>query len=210
MAEWPAGRLVSQHSVLSIPADVTPGRADLTLTVVGHDGQPWKFNKSQHLTLGSVVIEERPVMRQLPDGVMPIQVHFSDQVGGTGDEIVLRGYRTAGEAQPGGRLVLDYAWQAQTQPTRIYSVFNHLFSADGRRISQADGWPQGGLVLTTQWLPGEYVRDSHTLEIPADAPPGPYLLVVGLYDAATGERLHAFVDEQPLPNNQWPLPIGDE
>jgi hypothetical protein len=63
------------------------------------------------------------------------------------------------------------------------------------------------VVLTSQWRPGEYVQDSHTLEIPADAPPGPYLLAVGLYDAATEERLSASQNGHPLPADQLLVPI---
>jgi hypothetical protein len=65
-------------------------------------------------------------------------------------------------------------------------------------------------VLTNQWQPGEYVQDSHAIDIPTDAPPGPYILAVGLYDAASGERLSAFLDGEPLPGDQWQLRIGTE
>ncbi len=208
--EWPSGRLVSLPTVLSIPPDAAPGRADLTLSVVGPDGQPWTIAGDQYLTLGALTIEERPILRRLPASLTTVQVDFADAVSGTGDQIGLRGYRVDGQAEPGGRLELTYGWYSSSQPTRIYSVFNHLLTTDGQRIAQADGWPQNGAVLTNQWQPGEYIQDSHTLEIPADAAPGPYHLVVGLYDAASGERLYAFLDGRPLPNNQWQLQIGGE
>jgi hypothetical protein len=63
------------------------------------------------------------------------------------------------------------------------------------------------VVLTSQWRPGEYIQDSHKLEIPADAPPGPYLLAVGLYDAATEERLNASQNGRSLPSDQLLVPI---
>ena len=62
-------------------------------------------------------------------------------------------------------------------------------------------------MLTTQWQPGEYIEDSYTLAIPADAPPGPYTLYVGLYDAATNERQPAFLDGQRLPQDRVPVSL---
>jgi len=208
-SHWSAGRLVSLPTALSIPPDAASGHADLTLEILGPDGQPWRVDGDQHLILGELTIEERPFLRRLPRDLTAVTVDFVAV--STGDEIGLRGYRIDGELQPGGRLDLNYAWYALSQPGRVYSVFNHLFAADGQRVAQIDGWPQNGLVLTKQWRQGEYIRDSHTLEIPADVPPGPYQLVIGLYDAATGERMHLSRGGQPLLEDQWvvPLDIGN-
>jgi hypothetical protein len=207
VVEWSSGRLISLPAALSIPSDASPGRADLTLAVLDRDGQPWTIAGHQQLTLESLAIEERPRLWRLPNDLTSVQVDFRDAVGSSGDRIGLRGYRVDGKARPGGRLTLNYGWYAMSHPSRIYSVFNHLLTPEGQKITQADGWPQGGAVLTSQWQPDEYVRDSHTLEIPDDAPPGPYLLAVGLYDAATGERLQVTQNGQSLPNDQWLLTL---
>jgi mannosyltransferase len=210
VSQWRAGRLVSNPIALVIPADAPPGPAELALSVHGPDDQPWKYDGKEWLTLASLTIEERAIEKKLPAGLERVEVDYADAVSDTGDEIGLRGYRVEGAAQPGGRLELTYGWHALSHPTRIYSVFNHLLTADGQKIAQADGWPQDGMVLTNQWQPGEYVQDSHAIDIPSDAPPGPYILAVGLYDAASGERLSAFLDGEPLPGDQWQLRIGTE
>jgi len=194
--DWSPGRLVSLPVVIQIPTDAAPGRAELTLTVLGPDGQAWAVEGNQHLTLGTLTVEERAMLRQLPNGLTSVQVDFGDQIG-------LRGYRIEGEARPGGQLELNYAWYALRRSDKQYAVFNHLLTPEGQPITHVDGWPQDGVVLTKQWRPGEYIPDSHTLEIPADAPPGPYLLAVGLYDAVSEERLQAVYEGQPLPNDQW-------
>ena len=49
--------------------------------------------------------------------------------------------------------------------------------------------PAAGARPTTGWLPGEIIRDIHTLTVAPDAPPGRYALEVGMYDPASGERL---------------------
>jgi hypothetical protein len=89
-------------------------------------------------------------------------------------------------------------------------VFNHLVAADGTLVAQVDGWPQEGRMLTIQWQAGEYIEDGYLLEIPADAPPGPFTLHVGLYDAATDERQPAFLDGQHLPGDRVPIPLPGE
>jgi hypothetical protein len=113
-----------------------------------------------------------------------------------------------GDARPGGQLRLEYAWYARTRPTAIYAVFNHLVDGNGTLVGQADGWPQEGRMLSIQWRPGEYIEDSYTLAIPPDAPPGPYVLYVGLYNAANAERQPAFLDGQRLPGDQLPIALN--
>jgi hypothetical protein len=152
--------------------------------------------------LFDITVERRPVLRRLPDGLTPIQVDFGDEVG-------LRGYRVEGDPRPGGHVRLTYAWYAKTHPTAIYAVFNHLVDADGAVVAQVDGWPQDGQMLTTQWQVGEYVEDGHGLTIPPDAPPGPYTLYVGLYNAANNERQPAFLNGQRVPEDRVPIPVDE-
>jgi len=203
----PPGRLVSLPVALVLPPDAPTGPAQVTLEVLGPDGSPWPTTRgASTFSLFNITVENRPVLQRLPDGLTPIQADF----GPYGNEVGLRGYRIEGNPCLGGQLQLTYAWYAKTRPTAIYAVFNHLMTADGTVAAHADGWPQEGRMLTTQWQAGEYVEDSHTLVIPSDAPPGPYTLYVGLYDAATNERQPAFQDSQRLSDDQVPIPLPDE
>ncbi len=200
-AETPEGRLLSQPVALELPPDAPPGPARVTLEVVGPEGEPWPLQgeKRTVVELFRFTIEGRPRLRRLPSGLTPIEADFGAQIG-------LRGYRIEGDARPGGVLRITYAWYALRQPEAIYAVFNHLIASDGSIAAQVDGWPQEGRLLTTQWQPGEYIEDHYTLRIPADAPPGPYTLYVGLYRADTGERLPALQAGQRLPEDRLPLP----
>jgi len=198
-----SGRLVTLPVALVLPPDAPTGPAQVTLEVLGPDGSLWPVaGGGSTLSLFDIIIDDRPVLLRLPARLTPIQADFGDEVG-------LRGYRVEGNPRPGGQLHLTYAWYAQTRPTAIYAVFNHLIAADGTLVAQADGWPQEGRMLTIQWQAGEYIEDSYTLVIPPDAPPGPYTLYVGLYDAATGERQPAFQDSQRLPDDRVPVPLPD-
>ena len=203
---WDFGRLVTLPISVMLPSDAPPGPAQVTLQVLGQNDFPWTTTGGDStFSLFNITIKDRPVLRRPPGGLTPIEADFGDEVG-------LRGYRVAGDPRPGGQLRIAYAWYARARPTAIYAVFNHLETAAGAPVAQADGWPQEGRMLTTQWRPGEYVEDSYTLTIPDDAPPGPYVLYVGIYDAATNERRPAFLDGQRLPADQLPIPLpaGDE
>ena len=203
-AVWLSGRLVTLPTALTLPPDALTGPAQVTLQVLGPDGVLWPTTEgTSSFSLFNVTVESRPVLRQVPASLAPIQADFGAEVG-------MRGYLVEGSPLPGGQLYLTYAWYARTRPTAIYAVFNHLTASDGALVAQADGWPQEGRMLTTQWQPGEYIEDSYTLAIPADAPPGPYTLYVGLYDAATNERQPAFQDGQRLPEDRVPVPLPGE
>ena len=56
-------------------------------------------------------------------------------------------------------------------------------------MAQGDGPPVQGRYPTTAWAAGETFDDAHSLNLPATLPPGPYSLLVGLYDPVDGRRL---------------------
>jgi hypothetical protein len=89
---------------------------------------------------------------------------------------------------PGSPLEVTLHWHALETPDRNYHVFVHLLDAYGAIRAQDDGPPAEGQAPTLGWLPGEYVRDPHRLELPLDLPQGVVRLRVGLYDPVTQER----------------------
>jgi hypothetical protein len=201
---WPSGRLVTLPTTVMLPPDAPTGRAQVVLEVLGADGAPWPTTSGDTMfSLFDVIVEGRPVLRRLPGDLMPVEADFGAEVG-------LRGYRVEGTPSPGGQLDVTYAWYARTQPTSIYAVFNHLVAPDGSIVAQADGWPQGGRMLTTQWQAGEYVEDGYRLTIPPHAPPGPYTLYVGIYNAADDVRQLAFQNGQRLPDDRLAIPLPGE
>lgn len=86
-----------------------------------------------------------------------------------------------------------------TAPRRLddadYRVFAHLITPSGVLITQADGYPMGGLYPFWLWQPGDIVEDIRYLLLPADVEPGPYRITVGVYDPAT-TRLVATIPDQ--------------
>ncbi|MDD3827620.1 MAG: hypothetical protein PHY79_16770, partial [Anaerolineae bacterium] len=93
------------------------------------------------------------------------------------------------EAEPGA-LVVTLRWTAAAYPETDYTVFVHLVRpGDDHALAQGDGPPLGGRWPTALWPPGLRVDDGHRVPLPDGLPPGPYELLVGLYDPATGARL---------------------
>ena len=87
---------------------------------------------------------------------------------------------------PGGReLDLWLQWQGETGLLGRYVPFVHLRQA-GENRSQNDGPPRYFLSLTVDASP---LADWRQLTLPAQPGPGPWQVVLGLYDPASGERL---------------------
>ncbi|RMF28608.1 MAG: hypothetical protein D6759_15425, partial [Chloroflexi bacterium] len=102
-----------------------------------------------------------------------------------GEEIALVGVRQEeGSRRPGEAVSLVLYWRAEGEVNRSYKVFVHLVGPDGQIHGQVDRFPQEGRHPTDHWLPGEVVEDRYRVSLPADAPPGEYTILVGLYDPA--------------------------
>lgn len=100
-----------------------------------------------------------------------------------GGLVRLTGYNVRPVAvEPGQQLLVDLYWQPLQQMAVNYSSFVHLRLPDGRRIAQSDHLPGGSFYPTSLWRPGELLLDQHRLQVPEDAPSGPYELVAGMYE----------------------------
>ncbi|GIV99771.1 glycosyltransferase family 39 protein [Roseiflexus sp.] len=103
-----------------------------------------------------------------------------------GDEITLHGVTI--EASP-DHLLVTPSWGALVSPTRDYTVFMQMIDAQGRRVAGVDVPPAGvGGLPASAWLAGQQVAVPLPLPLPSDLPAGTYEIVIGLYDANSGER----------------------
>jgi 6-pyruvoyl-tetrahydropterin synthase related domain len=130
-----------------------------------------------------------------------------------GNGITLVGYRvSADRVQAGQSLELTLLWQANHPAPHAYTVFTHLVDDKQQQVAGQDGEPVGGQYPTSDWLPGEYVVDPHTLAIPANASPGADHLAIGLYDRPTLQRVEATAPGGGAPRSQvdLDLPIAIE
>ncbi|MEP6983990.1 MAG: glycosyltransferase family 39 protein [Chloroflexota bacterium] len=133
--------------------------------------------------IGSITIEAIPAIYDAPkvDTTTNIKV---PTIG------TLVGYSVTGDmtdrTQP---FTLSLVWKPEKPTIISYTVFAQLISTDGQVLAQSDSLPANGTRPTTGWRTGEYILDEHTVTFHADAAPATANLIVGLYDAATSQRV---------------------
>jgi 4-amino-4-deoxy-L-arabinose transferase-like glycosyltransferase len=110
------------------------------------------------------------------------------------------------EAAPGDRFPVVLTWEATEIVTDDLSIFVHLLDPAGQLAWQDDGAADHGARPTWSWEPGESIVDPHTIQLPPDLAEGDYVLVAGLYDWRTGERLPVLTPEgESNPQDQVPI-----
>jgi hypothetical protein len=103
-----------------------------------------------------------------------------------GGRIRLLGYHLSSwVVEPGETLSLILWWRGLRPMETQYSVYVHGLEALPyyQLRFQSDHMHPGDMPTTAPpWRDERYIRDVHTLRIPADLAPGPYRLKVGLYE----------------------------
>ncbi|MFN8484817.1 MAG: glycosyltransferase family 39 protein [Anaerolineae bacterium] len=187
-----AGQTVLGQYDYLVDADTPGGDYAVTVTLVGDDGQP----VGEAAEIGRLTVRPVAVSLQPPSIGHSVQATLGDRVG-------LAGYDLAqGSVKPGGNVELTLYWHPQGRLDRSLKVFTHVVGPDGKIIGQADAIPANGGRPTTGWRPGEYIADRYVIPLERNAAPGRYQIEVGLYDAATGERLPVKVDGATVEGGQ--------
>jgi 4-amino-4-deoxy-L-arabinose transferase-like glycosyltransferase len=102
--------------------------------------------------------------------------------------IILQRGQIPATASPGVPLSVRLWWQSNQKSGDNYTIFIHAVDARGELAAQADSQPLSGYWPTSLWRPDEVVEDQHLLTIKSA---GDYHVLVGLYDAVSGDRLGA-------------------
>jgi hypothetical protein len=176
---WEQGEVVREQPDARIPADVPSGRYTLMagLTEAG------RGEGTGLVSLAELTVEGRPRTFEVPLIQHPLEVNL-------GDQVELLGYDLdATELKAGGTLALTLYWKALTEMDMSYTVFVHILDGENRIWGQRDSLPGGGTLPTTGWLRSEVIVDQYEVPIQPDAPPGQYVIEVGMYRAETGQRL---------------------
>jgi len=90
----------------------------------------------------------------------------------------------------GGAVQVALSWQSDERPSRDWTVYVHLLNEAGALVAQDDSQPSGGNLPMTFWAPEQVVLDEHLLTV-GEAEDLVRKVVVGLYDADTGDRCPA-------------------
>jgi 4-amino-4-deoxy-L-arabinose transferase and related glycosyltransferases of PMT family len=96
--------------------------------------------------------------------------------------VELRAWRSEQPWKAGQTAEVSLIWFANEPSSRNWTVFLHLIDAQGEIVAEDNTQPLNGLAPMTLWTKGDWYRDLHQIELPADLPVGEYRLEMGLYD----------------------------
>lgn len=203
---WVPGEVVTDPFGVPVDADAPDGIYHLSLGLYREvNGQAVNLplvQDGQPIDAASVEIGPLKVGRTPPQflttGAQPqVQVN---QIFGDPPALTLLGYDLADDTgrllskspnpqSPISNLHLTLYWQVESTLPIDYTTFVHLRNASGETVAQKDRPPLDGAYPTSLWEPGEVIADEITVPLPENLPPGPYHLVVGMYDFTTWARL---------------------
>ena len=176
MRFWPPGQLIAQPITFDVPATLIPGDYSLRAGFYQADGanliRPALLVNGEAQDQADVSLGDLQV--RLPDRAPVVAspaAHFDD------------GIALVGWNWENGTLTLD--WTADQAPHSSKTVFVHLLGPNGQIVAQHDGPPASGNFPTVDWRPGDLIVDPHSVP----APPGSYVVEVGLYDPRSGARV---------------------
>ncbi len=180
--KWQPGFYYIDELELTLPRDLPPLSYTLVAGMVDEQGDRLKApdNSDGLIFLGKVRVEPLPArsIHSLSPGEKARAVF--DQ------RLELEGYDLLPD--PGGPILRLY-WHPLKQSQRNWTLFIHLLDSEQNIIAQYDGPPFDGLYPTTEWQPGSIMVDARKLYLPdGKLAGGTYTLLIGLYDAKTGER----------------------
>ena len=104
------------------------------------------------------------------------------------DKITLLGYDLKGTpARKGGTFDLTMYFRVDQPVTGDWKVFVH-FEAPGKRRQPFDHYGVGGLYPVGMWKKGEIVRDTVSIQVPADWPDGQAHVLIGFFDSGAWDK----------------------
>ena len=179
---WKSDKYYVDDLRLSLPADLPPVTYSLVAGMVSSAGERLTVPDS----LDNVVHLRELAVAPMRPGFLQKECPTTVARAGTADGLRLQGYDLV--STPDGP-TLRLFWETGDGVANDWITYIHLHDAQGERIAQFDGPPLDGLQSTGQWHTNALYIDRRQLNLPAGLAPGTYLLRVGLYSFASGERL---------------------
>lgn len=96
--------------------------------------------------------------------------------------------------KPGETVEIQTVWKMTAPLSPPLSIFIHITAPDGSIVAQWDGLDVGVASLE----PYDLFVQRHRVQIPANAPIGPYRISLGVYHPDSGVRLKATVGQQSI------------
>ena len=129
------------------------------------------------------------ILSDIPSEAKPLNIGLADKIRLAGYDLPEAQSQNAVVSASTTTLQLTLYWHALAPLEENYTVSMRAKSASGDLIAQKDSWPVTGLLATSEWRQGDYVADTHTLEILSDVLTGLDHLEIVVYHQQTGETL---------------------
>jgi hypothetical protein len=114
-----------------------------------------------------------------------------------GGRVKLAGYDLPASAREGEVVRVHLALKNIAPLEQAHKVFVHVRGAGNTLIAQADRMLCDFTLNHADWRPGDIVLEAYDIQIPPDAPPGAYRVVLGMYRPDTGARLPVRASDLP-------------
>ena len=205
---WDPSQYYVEDLRLSLPADLPPATYSLIAGLFTSDGARLTVPGSTDGILELRTLEVSPVR----PGLFQRERPTIDAQAATDDGLRLQGYDLL---PTHGGPTLRLFWETGDGIANDWITYIHMHDGQGERVAQFDGPALAGLLPTSQWHTDALYIDRRQLNLPAELASGAYLLRIGLYDPASGQRLpfqpdggeqHHFEDGQLLIKLAVPLP----
>jgi hypothetical protein len=118
---------------------------------------------------------QKRILSDIPPTAIPLNI-------GVDNQFRLAGYTVDAPA-------LTLYWHTLAPLPANYTISIRANAADGTRLAQQDSWPVNGLLPTTQWRQGDYIADTHTLELSPAELAQLHQFEIVVYNAQTGDTL---------------------
>ena len=183
----------AQRSFLVVGADVFPA-LNRAYRRVRHANVPVADASNSNLLVAVSDLEGRPERNPLAPWVLTEAPHVRHPVREPArleDQMEYIGYDLDSNGQPfvplGGSFKVTFNFHVLREPSRNWQIFVHTDGA-GPRIN-GDHEPVSGRYPVRDWLPGDYIRDQITIQIPLTYRPGVYTVYIGFFDGADRMRV---------------------
>lgn len=168
---WSVGETNRILYGLTVPATLGSGKYQLIVT-----------SGTERVSLAELNVAATEHVYEVPPMQNSVGVAFEEGISLLGFDLASRVIR------PGTALTVTLYWRGDRSIVASYKVSLQLLARGPRIVVQDDAVPVGWTYPTSVWIPGEVIRDEHSLSIPAEAS-GDCTLIVALYDERTGRRL---------------------
>jgi len=192
---WRKGDVLQSKYDFRLPIDMPAGKYDLQFKVIDRaTGQPLtdQAGESALVELTKVNLVSRPRTFISPSSAHPLDVTFDDVARLIGADV----------NRSSTQITVTLYWQANAITATNFTAFVQLIGADDQVQQQIDNWQIAFDAPTSTWLPGQVIADPYVFEVSSAVPQ----IGVGLYNAATGERLPAMKAGQRLPQDRVIIP----